>query len=101
LVTSVDDPVLEIIPTTFSLEQNYPNPFNPSTTIEFNTAKKSFVALTVFNVMGQIVAKLINEELQKGNYRFHFDASKLSSGIYFYNLTADNFSKTHKMILLK
>jgi hypothetical protein len=51
--------------------------------------------------MGQIVAKLINEELQKGNYRFHFDASKLSSGIYFYNLTADNFSKTHKMILLK
>lgn len=89
-------------PTEFSLAQNYPNPFNPTTTINFNLAKESNVSLRVFNLLGQEVAKLVNNEvLQAGTYSYKFDASSLASGTYLYRLEAGDFVQTKKMILSK
>jgi len=98
-VTAVGDN--EIIPLKFQLSQNYPNPFNPSTAIKFTIAKAGNVTLKVFNVLGQQVSTLINKEMSTGNYNFNFDASALSSGIYFYTLHAGNNIATKKMVLLK
>ncbi len=89
------------IPTEFSLKQNYPNPFNPSTTIEFSIPKESFVELKVFNVLGKEVATLVNENYSAGSYKSNFDASNLSSGIYFARISAGSFMETKKMILTK
>lgn len=89
------------IPSEFSLSQNYPNPFNPSTTIGFNIPSNSKVNLVVFNSAGQQVAELVNENLNAGTYEYKFDAGKLTSGVYFYRLTTDNFTETKKMILVK
>ena len=90
--------------TIFALEQNYPNPFNPSTIIKFQLPEKSMVTLKVYNLIGEEIATLVNEELPFGVYEKKFDASNLTSGIYFYSLKADGgskLSKTNKMILLK
>lgn len=89
------------LPTNFSLEQNYPNPFNPSTTINFNVAKASNVKLTVYNVLGQKVATLVDERMNAGTYNVKFDARKLASGIYFYRLEAGAFTSNKKMMLIK
>jgi len=90
------------IPVDFSLKQNYPNPFNPATTIEFNLSKASFVKIKVIDAIGRQVALLADEYKQAGNYKINYDAGRLSSGIYFYNLTTDNgFSDTKKMTLVK
>jgi len=89
------------IPEAFSLEQNYPNPFNPTTNINFAVNKPSHIKLTVYNQLGQKVATLVNEQLIAGNYKVTWDASKMSSGIYFYRINAGNHTQTHKMILLK
>jgi len=91
----------EEMPGEFSLGQNYPNPFNPSTVISYQLSVKSFVSLKLYDVLGNEVAELINEEQQPGNYEVVFDASQLSSGIYFYQLRAGSFVSTKKMILLK
>ncbi|MEJ2105450.1 MAG: T9SS type A sorting domain-containing protein, partial [Ignavibacteriaceae bacterium] len=92
-------------PNDFLLEQNYPNPFNPSTKIRFviaSTAKQSqFVTLKVYNILGNEVATLVNEEKSAGNYEVEFDATGLPSGIYFYKLHAGNFVETKKMVLLQ
>ena len=88
-------------PNEFSLEQNYPNPFNPTTKIKYQISEAGFVRLNIYDVLGNEVAILINEEKPAGNYEVRFDASKLSSGIYFYTLKAGNFIKTNKMILLR
>ena len=90
----------------FSLEQNYPNPFNPSTKIKFEIPGQArndnaLVTLKVFDVLGNKVATLVNEEKPAGNYEVEFNAAKLSSGIYFYKLQAGSFVDTKKMILLK
>ncbi|HPN37286.1 MAG TPA: T9SS type A sorting domain-containing protein, partial [Melioribacteraceae bacterium] len=85
----------------FALEQNYPNPFNPSTIISFTLPNKEFVKLSIFNIIGEEVATLINNELEAGWYRHEFNASSLSSGIYFYTLQAGKFSETKKMILVR
>ena len=85
----------------FSLSQNYPNPFNPSTKIKFNIPRASLVTLEVYDVLGKEVATLVNEIKPIGSYEVSFDASHLSSGIYFYKLQAGNFIETKKMILLK
>jgi sugar lactone lactonase YvrE len=93
----------------FSLEQNYPNPFNPSTSIRYTIspviasgAKQSqLVTLKVFDILGNEVATLVNEEKSAGNYEVDFDATGLSSGIYFYKLSAGSLVETKKMILLK
>ena len=99
-VTAIKD-VEEQTPLAFSLKQNYPNPFNPSTSIRYSIAKMSFVNLSVYNVLGEKIKTLVNKEQPAGDYNVDFNASNLSSGIYFYKLTVDNFSSIRKMIILK
>lgn len=92
--------ILEML-SDFALNQNYPNPFNPSTRISFSIPENTFVTLKVFDVLGNEVETLINRELSSGSYEIEFTSKKASSGIYFYNITAGEFSKTMKMILSK
>jgi hypothetical protein len=99
-VTSVPVEAPEI-PTTFKLYQNYPNPFNPSTTISYDLPVRSRVKLTVYNILGQEVAILVDSEQEPGRYNINFDATGLPSGIYFYRLEAGKFVETKKMILVK
>jgi len=106
----------EILPTEYSLEQNYPNPFNPSTTIIYSIPHQGYVTIEVFDVIGSEVSTLIEGELPPGNYKVEFDASNLTSGIYFYRIQAlpsgrqagnsasssgQGFVETKKMILLR
>jgi len=90
-----------VVPNGFELAQNYPNPFNPSTVINFSIPLKGTVNLSVFNLLGQKVTELVNEELSAGSYNFSFDASSLSSGIYVYSIQVNDFVETKKMMLLK
>ncbi len=99
-VTGVEDKNNEI-PSKFTLEQNYPNPFNPSTTIIYSIPNLEFVTLKVFDVLGNEVATLVNEEKTVGSYEVEFNAANLSSGIYFYKLQTGSFVETKKMLLLK
>jgi predicted extracellular nuclease len=85
----------------YRLNQNYPNPFNPTTTISFTIPATSNVSLKVFNILGKEVATLVNETKSAGNYSINFNASGLSSGVYFYQLTTDNFTSTKKFTLMK
>ncbi|MCU0415490.1 MAG: T9SS type A sorting domain-containing protein [Ignavibacteriaceae bacterium] len=85
----------------FNLEQNFPNPFNPTTTLSFVIGHRSFVTLKVYDVLGNEIATLVNEEKPAGSYEVEFDAKDLTSGIYFYQLRAGEFSQTKKMILMK
>ncbi|MBK7498355.1 MAG: T9SS type A sorting domain-containing protein [Ignavibacteriales bacterium] len=89
------------IPLVYSLEQNYPNPFNPSTTIKFSIPEQTNVTLKIFNSIGQEVASLLNGEMAAGNHSVDFNASKLSSGVYFYRIDSPSFTSTKKMILIK
>jgi hypothetical protein len=98
--TSVEEPIAGH-PATFSLHQNYPNPFNPATNIKFQIPISSFVTLRVFDLLGREVATLVNEEMRPGSYERTFDASGLSSGIYFYRLRAGSFVETKKLVVLK
>jgi probable HAF family extracellular repeat protein len=88
-------------PGNFVLYQNYPNPFNPSTTIKFQVPNSSFVNLKVFDILGNEVTTLVNEEKATGNYEVNFEAKVLSSGIYFYKLQAGSFVETKKMIMIR
>ncbi|MDP3147784.1 MAG: T9SS type A sorting domain-containing protein [Ignavibacteria bacterium] len=88
-------------PLKFDLSQNYPNPFNPVTTIKFALPEASKVSLKIFSIMGEEVVELVNEEKSAGYHQFEFDASGLSSGIYFYKIVANNFSHTKKMLVVK
>jgi len=85
----------------FRLDQNYPNPFNPATTIEFEIARSEFVSLKVFDIRGREVANLVNEERSAGAYKVKFDASNISTGVYFYRLHAGEFWEVRKLLLLK
>ena len=87
--------------TEFSLEQNYPNPFNPTTLITFGLQEKSIVSLKVFNLIGEEVALLLNEEKAAGVHTLTFNSESLPSGVYFYKLQAGSFTQTKKMILLR
>lgn len=89
------------VPESYSLSQNYPNPFNPTTNIQFSIPESGLVTLRVFDVLGQQVAELVNQELSVGVHKVDFDASELTSGIFFYTLESGNFVQTNKMILLK
>ncbi len=91
----------EIIPSDFQLSQNYPNPFNPSTIIEYSIPEASFVQLKVYDVLGNEVATLVNEEQSAGTYRADFNGEGLSSGLYIAQLTTGNYAQTIKMSLLK
>jgi photosystem II stability/assembly factor-like uncharacterized protein len=88
-------------PEKFELSQNYPNPFNPSTKISFAIPKTGFVSLKVYDVTGKEVRTLVNDLKSAGNYSVDFNASNLSSGIYFYRIESEGFSRTMKMILVK
>jgi hypothetical protein len=85
----------------FKLLQNYPNPFNPSTSIEFDIPKSSFVKLAVYDILGREIDMLVNEELKSGSYSTEWNAVNIPSGVYFYKLITDDFSDTRKMVLLK
>ncbi len=90
------------VPTTSALRQNYPNPFNPSTVIEFSVpADPGMTSLTVFNLLGQKVADVVNERLPEGTYRATFDGSGLPSGVYLYRLTTGTHTITRRMMLVK
>jgi hypothetical protein len=89
------------MPSTYLLQQNYPNPFNPSTTISFSIPTSEFVTLKVYDVLGREIATLVNENLSAGSYSYNFDASNLTSGVYFYKLQAGKYSETKKMLLSK
>lgn len=89
------------IPKSYELSQNYPNPFNPVTNIKFALPKNSNVKLSVYDINGREIAVILNETKQAGIYTFTFDASKLASGVYFYRLTANDFSDVKRMILVK
>ncbi|MCB0747896.1 MAG: T9SS type A sorting domain-containing protein [Ignavibacteriae bacterium] len=89
------------IPTKYSLDQNYPNPFNPTTNINYSITNSGFVNLKIFNILGQEVATLVNQEQKAGQYAVDFDGSKLASGIYMYALQSNGVTLTKKMMLLK
>jgi hypothetical protein len=101
----VQDPVSvsddELIAEKFDLKQNFPNPFNPSTRISYAIPSASFVNLKVYDIIGNEIAVLVNEEKQAGNYQIDFDATELTGGIYFYQLLTGPFVETKKMILMK
>ncbi|MBE0572647.1 MAG: M28 family peptidase [Ignavibacteriaceae bacterium] len=94
------DPITEVVKD-YSLEQNYPNPFNPTTEIEFLISEAGQTTLKVFDVLGNEVSILVNEQKAAGKYKLTFDASGLPSGVYFYTLQSGSFVSTKKMILLK
>lgn len=89
------------LPAQFKLYQNYPNPFNPSTNIKFDIPVRSYIRLSVYNLIGEEIAILINREMEAGSHSIVFNASKLSSGIYFYKLTTDSNVFFRKMMLIK
>ena len=99
-ITSVDENNNQVL-NSFILEQNYPNPFNPTTSIRYELGSRQFVQLKVFDLLGNEVATLVNEIKTAGNYEINFNASYLSSGVYFYKLTAGSLVETKKMILIK
>jgi hypothetical protein len=98
--TAVKIPSLQI-PVSFELLQNYPNPFNPVTTIEYSIPNTEYVVLTVYDILGRTIVTIVDKEQDAGRYILMFDASKLSSGMYFYTITAGNFKATKKLTLMK
>ncbi len=92
---------IPIQPEEFVLEQNYPNPFNPSTTITYQVPKLSFISLKVYNILGNEVESLVNEEKYAGRYSVNFNASNLASGVYIYRLRVNDYVSSNKMLLLK
>ena len=103
--TATTDPAVSVnesnLLNTYSLAQNYPNPFNPSTRINYNVGEPGLVQLKIYNVLGVEVVTLVNEQQNSGNYEVDFNAARLSSGVYFYSLSVNNFTQTRKMILEK
>lgn len=98
--TGVED---DILVNDYNLEQNYPNPFNPITNISFTISNETFVNLSIYDLMGNLIKTLINEKLSIGKYNIEFDAAEnnLSSGVYLYQLKTPEFTSTKKMILIK
>lgn len=106
LEKSITAPKIEVsVPEEFSLKQNYPNPFNPSTTIAYDIPVSGRVKLVVMNILGQVVANVFDAVQEAGSYKVQWDASKLSSGTYLYNITVEGanqkYTKTNKMVLMK
>jgi len=103
--TATTDPTVDVEEefnlSSYELTQNYPNPFNPSTQINYNIAEGGLLNLKVYNILGIEVATLVNEYKPAGSYQVSFDGNDLSSGVYIYSLSVNNFTKTRKMILEK
>jgi hypothetical protein len=100
-VSGIREEIHQQIPENISLSQNYPNPFNPSTRIEYSIPQSGLVTIKIYDILGREVATLVNEEKQRGVYSISFDATGLSSGIYFYRIQFENFVQTKKLTLLK
>jgi hypothetical protein len=100
IITGVETKDDEIVVSYF-LSQNYPNPFNPSTKIKYNIPNRSNVILRIYDILGKEIETLVNEEKSAGLYEINWNASKLSSGVYFYQIKAGEYISTKKMILLK
>jgi len=98
--TSVNDNINEV-PTVFSMSQNYPNPFNPSTTINYSVPQTNFVNISVYDMLGREIVKLVNEEKSPGNYGVKFDGSNYSSGVYIYRMQVGSFTLSKKLMLIK
>ena len=96
-----NDLIVSVSPITDGLLENYPNPFNPSTSIQYKIAESNHVTLKVYDVLGRVVATLVDGYIEDGNHSVTFDASRLSSGIYFYELRAGHFRSVKKMLLIK
>ncbi len=99
LITGTD--IVKNISKSYQLDQNYPNPFNPATTISYNLPQAVYVIITVYDVLGRVVKKLLNEDQSEGVHEINFDADNLTSGIYLYELRTPDFSERKKMILMK
>jgi photosystem II stability/assembly factor-like uncharacterized protein len=99
-ITSVEERIITITPAAYSLQQNYPNPFNPSTRIVYSVPQQSIITIKVFDILGDKIATLVNENKEAGTYELTWNAGNLSGGIYFYQLRAGKFIQTKKMILL-
>ncbi len=85
----------------YKLAQNHPNPFNPTTQISFTISKAGIVKLSIYNVLGEVVAELVNKNLEAGSHQYQFDATNLTSGIYFYSISVNGFTQVKKMNLIK
>jgi hypothetical protein len=90
-----------VLPSQFVLYQNYPDPFNPSTSISFSTPKHTHVGLHVFNSLGQLIITLVDQDKQPGTYTIKWDASNRPSGVYFYRMTAGDYTLTKKAMMAK
>ncbi len=104
--TGISESDTDLLPTKFELEQNFPNPFNPTTSIKFALPTKSYVSVNVYNLLGQEIAILVDQELPAGTYTAEWDGrdknnTEVASGIYFYKLVAGDFIDTKKMMLVK
>jgi hypothetical protein len=101
VITSVTENLNSTIPEEFTLFQNYPNPFNPVTTINYNLPVAGKVSLKIYDILGNEIANLVNEEMPPGRYAVKWDASKYASGMYFYKIQTGNLIQTKKMVLIK
>ena len=99
-VTNVENNIAQV-PEGYRLLQNYPNPFNPTTNISFHIPSNAYVSLKIYDVLGKEVVNLISAEMEAGEHSVTWDASRMTSGIYFYHLKSGSFSETKKLILLK
>jgi photosystem II stability/assembly factor-like uncharacterized protein len=95
------EPISSEIPNGYFLSQNYPNPFNPKTIINFRLPTNNYVTLTIYDILGHKVSTLVNEELKAGTYQVDWDASNYTSGVYFYKLTAGDYTDTKRVVLIK
>jgi len=93
--------ISSIIPDNFNLYNNYPNPFNPNTIIKFDVSKSQQVVIKVYNMLGEVVTTLVNENLSPGSYNVEFNSFSMASGMYFYRLETDGFTATKRMVLVK
>jgi photosystem II stability/assembly factor-like uncharacterized protein len=100
-ITSVREQVKNEIPENYALQQNYPNPFNPSTRIVYSVPQQSVVTIKVFDILGDEIATLVNENKETGTYELTWNAENLTGGVYFYQIKANSFIQTKKMVLLK
>ena len=101
-LTSVGtQPVSNLLPKEFSLSQNYPNPFNPSTSIQFAIPSRQFVTLKIYDVLGRVVATLVDERKEAGKYNVQWNTSGSSTGVYFCTMRAGTFTQTNKMLLVR
>jgi len=101
ITTAIENESITAVPQTYSLEQNYPNPFNPTTTIKYNVPETENVKISVYNVLGQEVAVLLNKKVNAGNHTIEFKVAELSSGVYIYRMEAGSFTSYKKMIIMK